>query len=87
MKNLWIAAALACGLVFGPLAAAKLPATPPMSDADKAAKAEKEAAAKAKEAEELGRAQDKAAANYKKHHGGEGKAAAASVSGKASVKK
>ena len=69
MKALWIATALACGLVFGPLAAARLPAPPPMSDADKAAKAEKDAAAKAKDAAELSQAQDKAVANYKKNKG------------------
>ena len=69
MKNLWIAAALACGLVFGPLAAAKLPAPPAMSDAEKAAKAEKDAATKAHDAELLGKAQDRAVANYKKNKG------------------
>ena len=83
MRTLWIAAALACGLVFGPLAAAKLPAPPAMSDADKAANAAKDAAAKAKAAEDNGKAQDRAVANYKKNHGmGEAKPAAA-----ASVKK
>jgi len=40
-----------------------------MSDADKAAAAAKAAVAKAKEAELLGKAQDKAAANYKKNKG------------------
>ena len=71
MKKLWIAAALACGLAIGSLAGvqAKLPAPPPMSDADKAAKAEKDAAAKAKEAELNVKAQDKAVANYKKNKG------------------
>lgn len=61
-------ACLAAGLICSP-AFAKLPPTPPMSDADKAAKAEKDAAAKAKDAELLGKAQDKAAANYKKGKG------------------
>jgi 2C-methyl-D-erythritol 2,4-cyclodiphosphate synthase len=62
---------LITGLLLGALAAshAKLPAAPPMSDADKAAKAEKDAAAKAKEAADLGKAQDKAVANYKKNKG------------------
>ena len=59
------------GLLAGAIAAshAKLPAAPPMSDADKAAKATKEAAAKAKDAELLGKAQDRAVANYKKSKG------------------
>ena len=62
---------LAAGLLAGAIAAshAKLPAAPPMSDAEKSAKAEKEAATKAKEAEQLGKAQDKAVANYKKNKG------------------
>jgi hypothetical protein len=61
---------LMTGLLLGALAShAKLPAAPPMSDADKAAKAEKDAAAKAKEAADLGKAQDKAVANYKKSTG------------------
>ena len=62
---------LMTGLLLGALAAshAKLPAAPPMSDAEKAAKAEKDAATKAKEAADLGKAQDKAVANYKKHKG------------------
>lgn len=61
-------ACLAAGLICSP-AFAKLPPAPPMSDADKAAKAEKEAASKVKAAELLGKAQDKAAANYKKGKG------------------
>lgn len=70
-------ACLVAGLICSP-AFAKLPPAPPMSDADKAAKAEKEAASKAKEAELLGKAQDRAAANYKKGKGiAEPKAAAA----------
>ena len=66
-----ILAMLAAGLMIGAIAAshAKLPAAPPMSDGEKAAKAEKDAATKAKEAEQLGKAQDKAVANYKKHKG------------------
>ena len=63
--------ALLGGLLAGAIAAshAKLPAAPPMSDADKAAKATKEAAAKAKDAEDLGKAQDRAVSNYKKNKG------------------
>ncbi len=64
-----ILAVLAAGLLIGAMAHAKLPAAPPMSDAEKAAKAEKDAAAKAKEATELGKAQDRAVANYKKNKG------------------
>jgi predicted phage-related endonuclease len=59
---------IAAGLLAGTLAAAnaKLPPAPAKSDAEKAAEAEKAAATKAKEAAELGKAQDKAVANYKK---------------------
>ena len=56
-------ACLVAGAIAGS-AFAKLPPAPPMSDADKAAKAEKEAASKAKDAADLGKAQDKAAANF-----------------------
>ena len=80
---------LAAGLVIGSLAGvhAKLPATPPKSDAEKAAEADKAAAAKAKEAQELGQAQDKAVANWKKNKGivedaKPAKPAAATTSGK-----
>ena len=71
MKKLGIVVTLAAGLAIGSLAAvhAKLPAPPPMSDAEKAAKTEKDAAAKAKEAELNAKAQDKAVANYKKNKG------------------
>jgi hypothetical protein len=48
---------------------AKLPPAPPKSDAEKAAEAEKAAAAKAKDAEQLNKAMDKAVANYKKNKG------------------
>jgi hypothetical protein len=62
------------GLLMGVLAAhAKLPAPPPMSDADKAAKAQKDAAAKEKDSANLAKAQDKAVANYKKNHAAMGK--------------
>lgn len=83
-----IGAALAAGLALGSIAGlhAKLPPAPPMSDADKAAKAEKDAATKAKEAADLGKAHDKAVANYKKGQGvvesKSTKASAASTSGK-----
>jgi hypothetical protein len=66
-----IVLALAGGMLIGAIAAshAKLPAPPPKSDAEKAAEAEKAAATKAKEADQLGRAQDRAVANYKKNKG------------------
>ena len=84
MKKLGVVVTLAAGLALGSLAGvhAKLPAAPPMSDADKAAKAEKDAAAKAKEGAELGKAQDKAVATYKKGKGiaMDGKPAAAGKS-------
>jgi hypothetical protein len=75
MKTL--VALLAAGLAAGFIAAshAKLPAAAPKSDAEKKVEADKAAATKAKEAADLGKAQDKAVANYKKHH-------AASMSGK-----
>jgi hypothetical protein len=71
MKKIGISAALAAGLALGSLAAvhAKLPAPKALSDAEKAAKAEKDAAAKAKDAAELDKARDKAVANYKKNKG------------------
>ena len=87
MKTL-IALTLAAGLGIGSLAAvqAKLPPAPPKSDAEKAAEADKAAAAKAKDAEQLGKYQDKAVANYKKNKGiadpKAAKASAASTSGK-----
>ena len=57
------------GLLIGVFAAthAKLPPAPAKSDAEKKAEADKAAATKAKEAEQLGKAQDKAVANYKKN--------------------
>jgi hypothetical protein len=66
-----LAAALAAGLAIGSIAAvhAKLPPAPPKSDAEKAAEAEKAAAAKAKEAELNNKYIDKAVANYKKNKG------------------
>ena len=66
-----ILAALAAGLMIGTFAAshAKLPPSPPKSDAEKSADAEKAAAAKAKDAADNAKAQDKAVANYKKNKG------------------
>ena len=63
--------ALAGGLMIGAIAAtqAKLPAPPPKSDAEKAAEADKAAAAKAKDAELVNKAHDRAVANYKKNKG------------------
>jgi len=71
MRNWGIAMALAGGLLLGAAAAthAKLPPPPAKTDAEKTADADKAAAAKAKDAEELGRYQDKAVANYKKNKG------------------
>jgi hypothetical protein len=69
MKKLF--AVLVAGLLAGGIAAshAKLPAPPAKSDAEKKADADKAAASKAKEAELLSKAQDKAVANYKKTKG------------------
>jgi hypothetical protein len=84
MKTL-IALTLAAGLAIGSLAAvqAKLPAAPAKSDAEKAAEADKAAAAKAKDAELNAKYQDKAVANYKKNKGiADPKASPATTSGK-----
>jgi hypothetical protein len=63
-----IISVLAGGLLVGAIAAhGKLPAPPPKNDAEKAAEADKAAAAKAKDAEQLGKAQDRAVANYKRN--------------------
>jgi hypothetical protein len=65
-----ILAVLISGLMIGALAAhAKLPAPPAKSDAEKKAEADKAAAAKAKDADDLGKAQDRVVANYKKNKG------------------
>jgi hypothetical protein len=73
MKNLRIFAALLGGLIIGAVAftgvQAKLPPPPAKSDAEKAAEADKAAAAKAKESEQNAKAQDRAVANYKKNKG------------------
>lgn len=85
MKKTGIPAALAAGLLIGAIAVshAKLPPPPPKSDADKAAEAQKAAAAKAKDAELLDKAREKAVANYKKNKGiEEPKPVPASKSGK-----
>jgi hypothetical protein len=62
-----ILSALAAGLLTGAMVAshAKLPPPPPKSDAEKTAEADKAAAAKAKDAADLAKAQDRAVANYK----------------------
>ncbi len=62
---------LAAGLAAGVIAAshAKLPAAPAKSDAEKKADADKAAATKAKDAEALGKAQDKVVVHYKKSKG------------------
>jgi hypothetical protein len=66
-----ILAVLAAGLLIGALGAhAKLPAPPAKSDAEKKADADKAAAAKAKDAESLAKAQDRVVAHYKKTKGG-----------------
>jgi gas vesicle protein len=64
-------AVLLAGALAGGVAAsyAKLPAPPAKSDADKKAEADKAAATKAKDAEQLAKAHDKAVANYKKNKG------------------
>lgn len=66
-----ILAALAAGLVLGLSAGAyaKLPPPPAKTDAEKKADADKAAAGKAKDAADLGKAQDRAVANYKKNKG------------------
>lgn len=58
------------GLLIGAYAAqAKLPAPPPKGEAEKKAEADKAAAAKARDAELLEKARDRAVANYKKNKG------------------
>jgi hypothetical protein len=77
-----ILAILVSGLMIGTFAAqAKLPAAPAKSDAEKKAEADKAAAAKAKDAEDLGKAQDRVVSHYKKTKGG-----ASMAPGKASKK-
>jgi hypothetical protein len=64
-----ILAVVTAGLLAGAFAAshAKLPPAPAKSEEQKAAEAQKAAAAKAKDAELLNRAHEKAVANYKKN--------------------
>ncbi|HUJ88204.1 MAG TPA: hypothetical protein VLX30_15255 [Burkholderiales bacterium] len=70
MKRTAIVTAFAASLVLGSFVAeAKLPPAPPMSDAAKAAEAEKAKAAAAKGAAELSAAEDRAVANYRKNKG------------------
>ena len=78
-----ILAVLAAGLAAGFIAAshAKLPAAAAKSDAEKKTQADKDAATKAKEAADLGKAQDRAVANYKKRN-----KSAAAMDGKGSKK-
>ena len=65
-----IVAVMLAGLLIGTLGAhAKLPAPPSKSDAEKKAEADKAAATKAKDAEDLAKAQDRVVANYKKNTG------------------
>ncbi|HXM83057.1 MAG TPA: hypothetical protein VN929_14160 [Burkholderiales bacterium] len=64
---LWVAAGMIAGAVTASYA--KLPAPPAKTDAEKAAEADKAKAAKDKEAADLGKAQEKAVANYKKNKG------------------
>ena len=65
-----IVAVLLSGILIGAAAShAKLPPPPPKSDAEKAAEAEKAAATKAKDADQLSKAQDRVVANYKKNKG------------------
>jgi hypothetical protein len=64
MRNIIVAIAL--GTALG-VAWAKLPPPPAKSEAEKTAEAEKAKAAKAKDAQLLERAQEKAVANYKKN--------------------
>jgi hypothetical protein len=66
-----ILAVLAGGLLIGAFAAAnaELPPPTPQEKAAAAAKAEKAAAEKAKDAKELARAQDRAVANWRKNKG------------------
>jgi len=68
-----LAAGLAAGAIFA--SHAKLPPAPPKSDDQKKAEAEKAAATKAKDAEMLNKAMEKAVASAKKN----GKAGAASM--------
>lgn len=74
MRQMLVAVLTACGLAFGAYAHAKLPAPGPEQEAKAAEAKAKAAEAAKKEADLLGRAQDRAADNYRK---GKGKAMAA----------
>ena len=63
-----LVACLAAGTIAG-AAFAKLPPPPPMTDAQKAEKAEKDKASADKEKDQLAKSQDKAVAHYKKSKG------------------
>jgi hypothetical protein len=82
-----IVLALAGAWLAGTIAVsyAKLPPPPPKTDAEKAAEAKKAADAKAKDAAELAKAEDRAIANYKKNKGMTDKPAA--MAGKSAKKK
>jgi uncharacterized protein YpmS len=67
MKRIISAIALGALVAVFAVAQAKLPPAPPKSDAEKKAEADKAAATKAKDAELLNKAMDKAVANYKKN--------------------
>jgi hypothetical protein len=72
MKKILLA--LLAGALIGAITAqAKLPAPAPKTEEQKKAEADKAAAEKAKEAADLGKAQDKAVANWKKNHSAMGK--------------
>ena len=60
---------LAAGALLGAAAGlqAKLPPSPPKTDAEKKAEADKAAASKSKDAADLEKAIDKAVANYKRN--------------------
>lgn len=77
------------GALIGLFAAshATLPAPPPKNDAEKAAEAAKAAAAKAMAAEQVGKAQDRAVANYRKNKGIAMDAKPAAMGAKAAAKK
>ncbi|MGA7985961.1 MAG: hypothetical protein WCA01_12345 [Burkholderiales bacterium] len=70
MKRTAIVTAFAASLLLGSFAAeAKLPPPAPMSDAEKAATAEKAKAAAGKAAAELAAAEERAVANYRRNKG------------------
>jgi len=66
-----VLAALLAGALIGALSVshAKLPAAPPKSDAERANEAQKAAAAKARDAELLDQAREKAVVNFRQNKG------------------